>query len=280
MLRAVIKETSERLRHSQLSSSLFQHHTATDQIMRALRPNTQSLATSGGGTLAGRHTAARTASTWPHHFTQPPSQGPLHSPLTPILRLGSRHHAPFAARSIAIPPSWSKSHREEEDSAAAAAAAAAAEKQQETVAEPSPSYRSTPLEKQARELHAVNTAVVVNGLILVSKLAVFTLTSSGALLAEALHSGADMVNQLLLRAGVRQSRRAPNRQHPYGYGREKYVYALMSAVGVFCLGAGASVVHGIQCLFDPPSLEHMAYSMWGACNAIAIIAAIDLIMRG
>lgn len=76
-----------------------------------------------------------------------------------------------------------------------------------------------------------------------------------------MHSLADIVNQLLLRAGVRQSRRPPTAEHPFGFGREKYIYALMSAVGVFCVGTGASIVHGIQALFDPPALEHMGYSL-------------------
>ena len=115
--------------------------------------------------------------------------------------------------------------------------------------------------KQQRELQIVNVAVAVNVAIFLAKVGTWAVTSSGALLAEALHSLADIVNQLLLRAGVQQSRRAPTRQHPYGFHREKYIYALMSAVGVFCVGAGASVVHGIQSLVAPPALEHMGYSI-------------------
>jgi zinc transporter 9 len=115
--------------------------------------------------------------------------------------------------------------------------------------------------KQDRELHAVNVAVGVNSFIFVAKVATWWTTSSGALLAEALHSAADIINQLLLRTGVQQSRRPATRQHPYGFHKEKYVYALVSAVGVFCIGAGASVVHGIQDLLDPPTLEHMGYSL-------------------
>jgi zinc transporter 9 len=117
------------------------------------------------------------------------------------------------------------------------------------------------LAKQKRELRAVNVAVGVNFAIFLAKVATWGFTRSGALLAEALHSLADCVNQLLLRAGVNQSRRPATFQHPYGFHREKYIYALMSAVGVFCLGAGASVVHGIQSLMDPPALEHMGYSL-------------------
>lgn len=94
-----------------------------------------------------------------------------------------------------------------------------------------------------------------------AKVAVWSTTGSGALLAEALHSAADVGNQLLLRAGVASSRRAPTQQHPYGFHKEKYIYALMSAVGIFCIGAGASVVHGIQGLFAPPHLDNMGLSL-------------------
>lgn len=118
-----------------------------------------------------------------------------------------------------------------------------------------------PTEAHKREMHAVNVAVAVNITIMIAKLGAWFVTSSGALLAETMHSMADVMNQLLLRAGLHLSRRAPTKQHPYGFHKEKYIYALMSAVGIFCLGAGAAVVHGIQSLFDPPQLENMVWSL-------------------
>ncbi|KAK2077090.1 hypothetical protein QBZ16_004724 [Prototheca wickerhamii] len=118
-----------------------------------------------------------------------------------------------------------------------------------------------PTAAHLREMHAVNVAVGVNVAIMIAKLGAWFMTSSGALLAETLHSMADVMNQLLLRAGLHLSRRAPTRQHPYGFHKEKYIYALMSAVGIFCLGAGAAVVHGVQSLFDPPHLENMVWSL-------------------
>ena len=126
-------------------------------------------------------------------------------------------------------------------------------------------------------MHAVNVAVGVNLAIFLAKVATWGFTRSGALLAEALHSLADIVNQLLLRAGVQQSRRPATRQHPYGFHREKYIYELMSAVGVFCIGAGASVVHGIQSLWDPPALEHMGYSL-AVLGASSIAEAYSLVV--
>jgi len=125
-------------------------------------------------------------------------------------------------------------------------------------------------DSKQQELKAVNTAVLANSLILSAKLGGWALSGSGALLAEAIHSVCDIANQLLLKAGVQQSRRAPTRQHPYGFHREKYIYALMSAVCVFCIGSGASVVYGIQSIMDPPDLEHMEYSLAILCLSGAI----------
>ena len=116
-------------------------------------------------------------------------------------------------------------------------------------------------DKYSRELRAINVGIAVNSVIFIGKLAAFVLTSSGTMLAEALHSLADCGNQLLLRKGVTGSHKKPTEQHPYGFHREKYVYALMSAVGIFCLGAGASVVHGLQSIVDPPHLMNLKWSL-------------------
>ncbi|PSC74152.1 Metal tolerance C4 [Micractinium conductrix] len=126
---------------------------------------------------------------------------------------------------------------------------------------PAPLPPDTPSAAHERELRAVNTAVVVNGLIFVAKMVTWAYTGSGALLAEGMHSIADVANQLLLKHGVIRSRRKPTLQHQYGFHKEKYVYALISAACVFCIGCGASVIHGVQALFNPHPLENMALSL-------------------
>lgn len=35
----------------------------------------------------------------------------------------------------------------------------------------------------------------------------------------------------------------------YGYSKERFVWSLISAVGIFCLGSGATIVHGFQNLW-------------------------------
>ncbi|KAL0441272.1 UNVERIFIED_CONTAM: Metal tolerance protein C4 [Sesamum radiatum] len=80
------------------------------------------------------------------------------------------------------------------------------------------------------------------------------------MLAEVVHSVADFANQALLAYGLSSSRRAPDALHPYGYSKERFVWSLISAVGIFCLGSGATIVHGVQNLWTCQPPEHIEYA--------------------
>eukprot|EP00613_Pedinella_sp_CCMP2098_P067502 CAMPEP_0171988880 /NCGR_PEP_ID=MMETSP0993-20121228/276128_1 /TAXON_ID=483369 /ORGANISM="non described non described, Strain CCMP2098" /LENGTH=716 /DNA_ID=CAMNT_0012641857 /DNA_START=77 /DNA_END=2228 /DNA_ORIENTATION=+ len=96
---------------------------------------------------------------------------------------------------------------------------------------------------------AVTAAIVGNTAVLATKLVAYAYTGSGAMLSEAIHSGADVMNQSLLFYGLRRSSLNPDSDHPYGYGFETYVWSMISAVGSFFLGAGASIYHGSDALW-------------------------------
>ena len=51
--------------------------------------------------------------------------------------------------------------------------------------------------------------------------------------------------------------------HPYGYMKDKFVWSLISAVGIFCLGAGVTVMHGLQSMFLEKQIEHVAATAAG-----------------
>jgi len=97
---------------------------------------------------------------------------------------------------------------------------------------------------------AVYTAITANAIVMVAKLAGFAVTGSGSMLSEGIHSAADVGNQALLAVGMKSAERAPDETHPDGYGNEAFVWSLISAVGMFFLGCGVSMTHGIQSLMD------------------------------
>ena len=73
------------------------------------------------------------------------------------------------------------------------------------------------------------------------------------------------IHKVLLRFGILTSRQAPTDLHPYGYLKDKFLWSLVSAVGIFCLGAGVTVAHGVMTLGAPPA--EMQYLGWNAAGA-------------
>jgi cation diffusion facilitator family transporter len=83
---------------------------------------------------------------------------------------------------------------------------------------------------------AVIAALLANTAIAVTKFAAFALTGASSMLAEAIHSVADSGNQVLLLVGGRRSQKAATAEHPFGYGRERYVFGFIVAVVLFSVG--------------------------------------------
>jgi cation diffusion facilitator family transporter len=105
---------------------------------------------------------------------------------------------------------------------------------------------------------AVVAALAANLGIAVSKFVAFALTGSSSMLAEAVHSVADSANQVLLLIGGRRARRPPDAQHPFGYGRVRYVYAFVVAIVLFLVGGLFSIYEGWHKISHPEELTSPA----------------------
>jgi cation diffusion facilitator family transporter len=108
----------------------------------------------------------------------------------------------------------------------------------------------------SESLTTVLVALGVNVLVALAKSAAAVVTGSASLLAEAAHSWADAGNEVFLLIANRRSRRPPDLAHPFGHGREAYVWSLFAALGLFVAGAAVSVTRGVQELITPEAAGH------------------------
>ncbi|MEV4771631.1 cation diffusion facilitator family transporter [Micromonospora humida] len=95
---------------------------------------------------------------------------------------------------------------------------------------------------------SVGTVVVAgaaNLAIAVAKLVAGIISGSAAMLSEAAHSVADTTTEVLLYLALRRGARPADVRHPFGYGKESYVWAFLAALFTFVAGAGFAITHGV-----------------------------------
>src|SRR4051812_39107849 len=115
-------------------------------------------------------------------------------------------------------------------------------------------------------------ALIGNLLVAITKIGAAFFSGSSAMLSEAVHSIVDTGNEALLLYGMRRSRRRPDSDHPFGYGRELYFWTFIVALLLFGLGGIASVVEGIGHIRHPEPIEHP--------GVIYIVLMLSLIFEG
>ena len=102
---------------------------------------------------------------------------------------------------------------------------------------------------------AIIAALSANLGIAVTKFVAWFFSGSSSMLAEGVHSLADSGNQLLLLLGGRQAKKAADSEHPFGHGRERYVYAFVVSIILFSVGGVFSLYEGVEKLREPHPLD-------------------------
>jgi cation diffusion facilitator family transporter len=124
----------------------------------------------------------------------------------------------------------------------------------------------------SESLTTVLVAFGANVLVAVAKSAAAVVTGSASLVAEAAHSWADSGNEIFLLIANRRARRPPDHAHPFGHGREAYVWSLFAALGLFVAGAAVSVTRGIQELIHPEPAERFLVGY--------VVLAVSFVLEG
>jgi len=108
---------------------------------------------------------------------------------------------------------------------------------------------------------AIFAAFLANLGIASAKLAAWTATGAASMLAEGIHSLADTANQGLLILGSARARRAPDVEHPFGHGGERYFWAFVVAAVLFLLGGLFAFWEGIDKLRHPHEISSPAWAV-------------------
>jgi cation diffusion facilitator family transporter len=103
---------------------------------------------------------------------------------------------------------------------------------------------------------AIVAALSANLAIAAAKFVAFAFSGSSSMLAEGVHSLADSGNQALLLIGGKKSKRAATEEHPFGYGRERYIYAFLVSIVLFSVGGMFALYEGYEKIRHPHAIEH------------------------
>ena len=118
----------------------------------------------------------------------------------------------------------------------------------------------------------VYAALLGNILVAATKTVAAVLSGSSAMLSEAIHSFVDTGNEILLIYGSHRSRRTPDADHPFGYGRELYFWSFIVALLIFGVGAGVAFYEGIQHIRHPEPITRPSVNY--------IVLALSLVFEG
>ncbi|QHY99676.1 Ferrous-iron efflux pump FieF [Streptomyces sp. S4.7] len=122
-------------------------------------------------------------------------------------------------------------------------------------------------------------ALAANIVIAVAKAIGGLISGSPALLSEAAHSVADSVNEVFLLTALHRSRRPADRRHPFGYGKERYFWSLLAAVGIFVMGGCFSFYQGYNALVTDDGESPSGYTAGLIVLGVALVAEGSSLLR-
>lgn len=130
-------------------------------------------------------------------------------------------------------------------------------------------------EQRGESTVTVLVATGANATIAVLKFAAGLLTGSAAMLAEAAHSVGDTATELLLLTALRRSERRADRKHPFGYGKERFFWALIAAVSIFVSGAVFAIIEGVRTIIGGEAEQTLAWVAYAVLGVSFVLEGVS-----
>jgi len=109
-------------------------------------------------------------------------------------------------------------------------------------------------DKLASKTWAAAVSIVSNSLLIVVKLVIGLLTGSISVVAEAIHSGMDLLAAVIAFFSVRAGNKAADEKHPFGHGKIEDFSGMIEALLIF-VAALLIIVQAVKRLLHPEELE-------------------------
>ncbi|MET7475929.1 cation diffusion facilitator family transporter [Streptomyces sp. NPDC005648] len=122
-------------------------------------------------------------------------------------------------------------------------------------------------------------ALAANLVIAAAKAVGGLVAGSPALLSEAAHSVADSLNEVFLLAALRRSRRPADQRHPFGYGKERFFWSLLAAVGIFVMGGCFSFFQGFEAFRNGAEEKFSGYVVGLIVLGVSFLAEATSLLR-
>lgn len=124
-------------------------------------------------------------------------------------------------------------------------------------------------ERYKRSMAGASTGVTVNLLLVIVKAGVGLLSGSFAMLADALHSAADIVGSAVVYVGIRVASIPADEGHPYGHGKAESIASKIVAILVMLAGLNIGFF-SLRALFQPAASAPDASTLWAALLSIVV----------
>lgn len=142
------------------------------------------------------------------------------------------------------------------------------------------------LESKGESTISVIAAIVGNILVGIVKFIAAAVSGSAAMVSEGIHSIVDSGNGALVLYGIHASKKKPDLEHPFGYGKTLYFFAFIVAVLIFALGGGVSIFKGITAYqsastaeLGDPTLNYVIIAIAAAIEGVSLLIALRQVYK-